>query len=73
MLSEKNSRFLRDLWHLIRPYWFSEDQWAARGLLVAIIALTLGMVCLTVRDLTSGTTPFTTPCRTRSSSPSSSN
>lgn len=48
MLSEKNSRFLRDLWHLIRPYWFSEEKWSARLLLAAIIALTLGMVWINV-------------------------
>jgi putative ATP-binding cassette transporter len=33
---------------MIRPYWFSEDRWVARGLLVAVVALTLGMVYLTV-------------------------
>jgi putative ATP-binding cassette transporter len=33
---------------MIGPYWFSEDRWAARGLLVAVVLLTLGMVYLTV-------------------------
>jgi len=33
---------------MIRPYWFSEDRWAAWGLLLAVVALTLGMVYLTV-------------------------
>ena len=33
---------------MIRPYWFSDDRWVARGLLVAVVALTLGMVYLTV-------------------------
>jgi len=33
---------------MIGPYWFSEDRWAARGLLLAVVALTLGMVYLTV-------------------------
>ena len=28
---------LRDAWTLIRPYWFSEDRWAGRGLLAAVI------------------------------------
>jgi putative ATP-binding cassette transporter len=48
MLSEKNSRFLRDLWRLVRPYWFSEERSSARLLLAAIIALTLGMVWINV-------------------------
>lgn len=48
MLNEKNSRFLRDLWRLVRPYWFSEEKWSARLLLVAIVALTLGMVYVNV-------------------------
>jgi vitamin B12/bleomycin/antimicrobial peptide transport system ATP-binding/permease protein len=33
---------------MISPYWSSEDRWAARGLLVGVVALTLGMVYLTV-------------------------
>jgi len=33
---------------MIRPYWFSEDRWAGRGLLLAVVLLTLGMVYLTV-------------------------
>ena len=33
---------------MIGPYWFSEDRWVARGLLLAVVALTLGMVYLTV-------------------------
>jgi putative ATP-binding cassette transporter len=33
---------------MIRPYWFSEDRWAARGLLLAVVLLTLGMVYVTV-------------------------
>jgi putative ATP-binding cassette transporter len=35
-------------WAMIGPYWFSEDRWAARGLLLAVVLLTLGMVYLTV-------------------------
>jgi hypothetical protein len=27
---------LRDAWVMTYPYWFSEDRWAARGLLVAV-------------------------------------
>ena len=33
---------------MIRPYWFSEDRWAAWGLLLAVVLLTLGTVYLTV-------------------------
>ena len=33
---------------MISPYWSSEDRWAARGLLVGVVLLTLGMVYLTV-------------------------
>jgi len=33
---------------MIGPYWFSEDRWPARGLLLAVVLLTLGMVYLTV-------------------------
>ena len=33
---------------MIRPYWFSDDRWAARGLLLGVVLLTLGMVYLTV-------------------------
>jgi len=40
--------FLRDLWALTRPYWFSEERWAARGLLAAVVALNLGIVFLEV-------------------------
>ena len=35
-------------WAMIRPYWFSDDRWAGRGLLLAVVLLTLGMVYLTV-------------------------
>ncbi len=40
--------FLTDLWALTKPYWFSEDRWAARGLLAVIIALNLGLVYVNV-------------------------
>ena len=33
---------------MIRPYWFSEDRWPGRGLLLVIVTLTLGMVYLNV-------------------------
>jgi vitamin B12/bleomycin/antimicrobial peptide transport system ATP-binding/permease protein len=41
--------FLRDVWALARPYWFSEDRWAGRGLLAVVLAMTLGMVYLNVQ------------------------
>lgn len=40
--------FFSLLWQLLGPYWWSEEKWAARGLLGAIISLNLGLVYLTV-------------------------
>ncbi|MBR0658084.1 ABC transporter ATP-binding protein/permease [Neoroseomonas oryzicola] len=40
--------FLRDAWHLARPYWSSEDRWKARGLLAVVVALNLSLVGMTV-------------------------
>jgi len=51
MTSDRVSRsrfFLGKVWHLVRPYWFSEERWRARLLLGAIVALTLGLVYLLV-------------------------
>jgi putative ATP-binding cassette transporter len=48
MLSDSNGRYVRDLWRLVRPYWYSEEKWSARALLAAIVALTLGMVWVNV-------------------------
>ena len=31
--------FLRDLWRLTKPYWFSEDKWRARALLALIVVI----------------------------------
>jgi putative ATP-binding cassette transporter len=39
---------LHDAWGIARPYWFSEDRWAGRALLVAVIALNLGIVAINV-------------------------
>ena len=44
----QHASFFRDLWSLIRPYWFSSEKWAARGLLAAVVALNLGLVYLDV-------------------------
>ena len=41
-------RLLPTAWNIIRPYWSSEDRWAAWGLLVVVVALTLGMVHINV-------------------------
>jgi putative ATP-binding cassette transporter len=41
-------RLLKSAWAITRPYWFSEDRWAAWGLLVAVIALNLGIVYINV-------------------------
>jgi vitamin B12/bleomycin/antimicrobial peptide transport system ATP-binding/permease protein len=41
--------FLKDAWQLARPYFVTSDQrWSARGLLVAIIAMNLTLVGLSV-------------------------
>jgi len=40
--------FLGKVWKLTRPYWRSEERWRARGLLVAILGLTLGLVYINV-------------------------
>jgi putative ATP-binding cassette transporter len=39
---------MRDVWALARPYWFSEERWPARGLLLLIVLLNLGLVFLEV-------------------------
>jgi putative ATP-binding cassette transporter len=41
-------RLLREAWAIAAPYWRSEDRWAARGLLVVVVALNLGIVYLNV-------------------------
>lgn len=41
--------FSRDLWTLVKPYWFSEEKVRARLLLAAIIVLTLAMVYMSVQ------------------------
>jgi vitamin B12/bleomycin/antimicrobial peptide transport system ATP-binding/permease protein len=42
------SSFLAKVWALTFPYWKSEERWQARGLLAAIVGLTLGGVYLLV-------------------------
>jgi putative ATP-binding cassette transporter len=40
--------FLRDFRSLAAPYWSSEERWPARGLLLAVVGLSLGQVYLLV-------------------------
>jgi putative ATP-binding cassette transporter len=41
-------QFIRDSWRLARPYWSSEDRWAAWGLLAIVVAMNLGLVYINV-------------------------
>jgi putative ATP-binding cassette transporter len=41
-------QLLPTAWNIIRPYWSSEDRWAAWGLLAVVVGLTLGMVHINV-------------------------
>lgn len=45
--SKRNA--VRDAWRLAKPYWVSEEKWPARGLLLAVVALNLGNVYISVR------------------------
>ena len=45
---KQTKTFLADLWGLTRPYWFSEERWAARSLLAVLIALNLALVYIRV-------------------------
>ncbi|HSN39538.1 MAG TPA: ABC transporter ATP-binding protein/permease [Burkholderiales bacterium] len=40
--------FLKDLWALARPYWFSDERWVARGLLAVNVVLNLAIVYISV-------------------------
>jgi putative ATP-binding cassette transporter len=41
-------QFLRDTWRLAKPYWSSEDRWAAWSLLGVVVAMNLGLVYINV-------------------------
>jgi len=41
-------QFVRDTWTLARPYFTSEDRWAAWGLLGVVVAMNLGLVYINV-------------------------
>lgn len=45
----RHDHFLRALWRLARPYYFSEERWRARGLLAAITLLSLAIIWVNVR------------------------
>lgn len=40
---------VRDAWRIAWPYWISEEKWSAWGLLLAVVALNLGNVYISVR------------------------
>lgn len=48
-MAERKSNIMRDAWRIAKPYWVSEERWAARGLLVAIVAMSLAQVWINVR------------------------
>jgi vitamin B12/bleomycin/antimicrobial peptide transport system ATP-binding/permease protein len=48
MITSK-SGLLREVWRIARPYWFSEERWLARGLLVAVLVINLVQVWINVR------------------------
>jgi putative ATP-binding cassette transporter len=47
-MNGKSGHLLRDVWALTRPYWFSDERWPARGLLLLIVVLNLGSVFISV-------------------------
>jgi vitamin B12/bleomycin/antimicrobial peptide transport system ATP-binding/permease protein len=40
---------VRDAWRIAKPYWTSEEKWSAWALLLAVVALNLGNVYISVR------------------------
>jgi putative ATP-binding cassette transporter len=49
MMGTTKRGFLRQAWDLAWPYWISDEKWAARGLLLAVVTLNLITVALNVR------------------------
>jgi putative ATP-binding cassette transporter len=49
MMDKSKRNSIRDAWRLAKPYWVSEEKWPARGLLLAVVALNLGNVYISVR------------------------
>ena len=49
-MKQFNRAFFRDLWGIVKPYWWSsEEKWLARGLFLAIVLLNLLMVFISYR------------------------
>ena len=49
-MKQFNRAFFRDLWGIVKPYWWSsEEKWLARGLFLAIVLLNLFMVFISYR------------------------
>lgn len=49
-MKQFNRAFFRDLWSIVKPYWWhSEERWMARVLLLAIVLLNLLMVYISYR------------------------
>jgi putative ATP-binding cassette transporter len=49
MKDTSKRQIVRDAWRLSRPYWTSEEKLSAWGILLAVIALNLGNVCISMR------------------------
>jgi vitamin B12/bleomycin/antimicrobial peptide transport system ATP-binding/permease protein len=49
MMKRMRDNVISDTWRLSEPYWRSEDKWLAWGLLVAVVALNLVTVYISVR------------------------
>jgi len=49
METRLKQRVVVEAWQLAKPYWTSEEKWSAWGLLLAVIALNLGNVYISVR------------------------
>jgi putative ATP-binding cassette transporter len=48
-MTTSKSGVLREAWRIARPYWFSEERWLARGLLAAVLIMSLAQVWINVR------------------------
>ena len=49
-MKQFNGAFFRDLWRMVKPYWWhSEERWVARGVFAFIILLNLFMVFISYR------------------------
>ena len=55
--SNGKSNILRDAWRIARPYWFSDDRWAARGLRFAQATTVAPLTLPAHASLMTGTFP----------------